>query len=300
MQRRHVRQYRWWGLATLSAFALFAPLRGNLVAAADPGPRLALAPAQPEEEGGVSGADEQTEALAKAVQNPVANLISVPFQNNFNFGIGPREVTQWVLNFQPVVPLTLSEEWNLITRTIVPVINQPSPADGVPSAFGLGDVNPSFFLSPANADKRFIWGAGPTLTFPTATDSVLGNQKWSAGPAVVALSIQGHWVFGALANNQWSFAGWGDDDVNAMLVQPFINYNLPDGLYLTTSPIITANWKADSDNRWTVPIGGGVGKIIHIGREPLNLQLQAYYNVDTPEEGPDWQLRFQFQLLFPK
>ena len=128
-----------------------------------------------------SGSEQgsKTEELAKETQNPVANLISVPFQNNFNFGIGPNDATQWVLNVQPVIPITLNKDWNLITRTIIPIINQPSPAAGIPSAFGLGDINPSLFLSPANSGK-LIWGVGPT--FPTATDSLLGNWKWSAGP----------------------------------------------------------------------------------------------------------------------
>jgi hypothetical protein len=261
---------------------------------------LTLAPADERsgEEGAGAGGQSE-EALAKAVQNPVANLISVPFQNNFNFGIGPREVTQWVLNVQPVIPISLSEDWNLITRTIMPIINQPSPAPGVPSAFGLGDINPTLFLSPAKSGK-LIWGVGPTLTFPTATDSLLGSGKYSAGPAAVALTIHGHWVIGALANQQWSYAGWGDNDVNAMLIQPFVNYNLPHGWYLTTAPIITANWEADGGDRWTVPVGGGVGKIQRFGKLPLNLQLSAFYNVEKPDFGADWQLRFQVQFLFPK
>ncbi len=262
---------------------------------------ITLAPAEPEAAGGGAGAGSQsTEALAKEAQNPVAKLISVPFQNNFNFGVGPNEVMQYVLNVQPVIPITLSEDWNLITRTVMPIISQSSPAPGVPSASGLGDINPTFFLSPAKSGK-LIWGAGPTFTLPTATDSLLGTGKWSAGPAVVALTMHGHWVIGALANNQWSFAGWGDKDVNQMLIQPFINYNLPHGWYLTMSPIITANWKADSDNRWTVPIGAGVGKIQRFGKLPVNIQLGAYYNVETPKDsGADWQLRFQVQFMFPK
>jgi hypothetical protein len=192
--------------------------------------------------------DSRTEELAKETQNPVANLISVPFQNNFNFGIGPNDATQWVLNVQPVIPITLNKDWNLITRTIVPIINQPSPAAGIRSAFGLGDINPSLFLSPANSAK-LIWGVGPTMTFPTATDSLLGNGKWSAGPGLVVLTTPGHWVIGALVNNQWSFAGWGKKSVNSLLVQPFINYNFSHGWYLTSSPIITANWLAASDDR---------------------------------------------------
>lgn len=259
---------------------------------------LTLAPA---ESGDTSGGDSEarTEALAKEAQNPVAKLISVPFQNNFNFGIGPNEVTQWVLNVQPVVPITLNEDWNLITRTIVPIINQPSPAPGISSAFGLGDINPTVFLSSAKSGK-LIWGIGPTMTLPTATDSMLGNGMWTAGPAAVALTMQGHWVIGALAHQQWSFAGWGDEDVSALLVQPFINYNLPHGWYLVTAPILTANWKESAKEAWIIPVGGGLGKIVHLGKLPLNCQLSAYWNARTPTDGPDWQLRAQIQLLFPK
>jgi len=295
----------------LVAASLLLAVAPNLIAldlAGDPSPsaenpiyhaQMTLAPAEPEEKGG-GGSEESQEELAKAAQNPVANLISVPFQNNFNFGIGPRNVTQWILNVQPVIPIKLNEDWNLITRTIMPIINQPSPAPGVRSAFGLGDINPTFFLSPAKSGK-LIWGLGPTFTLPTATDSLLGTGKWSAGPAAVVLTMQGHWVIGALANQQWSFAGWGDNNVSAMLIQPFVNYNLPHGWYLTSAPIITANWKADSDNRWTVPIGGGVGKIQRFGKLPVNFQLAAYDNVKTPDAlGADWQLRFQVQFLFPR
>ena len=252
------------------------------------------------ESGVEQNAGEHSEGeLARAAQNPVANLISVPFQNNFNFGVGPNDVTQWILNFQPVIPITLNEYWNLITRTILPIIDQPSPAPGVRSAFGLGDVNPTLFLSPAKSGK-FIWGVGPTFTFPTATDPLLGNGKYSAGPAAVGLMMHGHWVVGALANNQWSYAGWGGSSVNAMLIQPFVNYNFEHGWYLTTAPIITANWKAPGGDQWTVPVGGGVGKIVKLGPLPINVQLSAYANVVTPDNGADWQLRFQFQFLFPK
>jgi hypothetical protein len=283
-------------LLTGTAFSLPAQPLDSLAPPAYHQP-FTLAPASAETGG---GGQSGTEQLARLAQNPIAKLISVPFQNNFNFGVGENEVCQWVMNFQPVIPITLNEDWNLITRTILPVINQPSPAPGIPHAWGLGDLNPSLFFSPAKPGK-LIWGVGPAFSFPTATDSLLGNGKWCAGPAVVALMMEGQWVFGALANNVWSFAGWGSQEVNAMLVQPFINYNLPHGWYLTTAPIITANWEADSDNRWTVPIGGGVGKILHLGRLPVNTQLSAYYNVETPKDmGADWQLRFRFQFMFPK
>ena len=165
-----------------------------LTLAASDDPAGAGGGGQAKEGEGKGGLSE--EELAKIAQNPVANLVSVPFQNNFNFGIGPNHATQWDLNFQPVIPITLNEDWNLITRTILPIVNQPSPAPGIRSAFGLGDINPTLFLSPAGS-KKFIWGVGPTFTFPTATDPMLGNGMYSAGPALVGLTMQGHWVIGA-------------------------------------------------------------------------------------------------------
>jgi hypothetical protein len=238
--------------------------------------------------------------LAKKTQNPVADLISVPFQNNVNFGVGPDDDVQYILNIQPVIPFKLTEDWNLISRTIVPLIYQPELAPGVGEVFGLGDIQQSLFLSPAKPGK-LIWGVGPILQFPTATDDSLGQGKWGAGPTAVALTMHGPWVVGALVNNVWSFAGDSDrPDVNQMLIQPFVNYNLPHAWYVTTAPIITANWEADGDDRWTVPIGGGVGKIVRIGKLPINVQLAGYYNVMRPDDAAEWQLRIQIQLLFPR
>lgn len=252
-------------------------------------------------DGIIEPGENPVEEMAKAAQNPVADLISLPFQNNTNFGFGPDDDIQNVLNIQPVIPFHLSENWNLITRTIVPLINQPEVVQGTGDEFGLGDINFTAFFSPKNPTKGIIWGAGPIFAFPTATDEKLGSEKWSLGPSAVALTIQGPWLFGALINNVWSFAGDDDrDDVNAMLVQPFVNYNLPNGWYLVSSPIITANWEAASGNTWSVPLGGGVGKIFRIGNQPVNAQIQAFYNVEKPELVGDWTLRFQLQLLFPK
>ena len=246
-----------------------------------------------------AGAEDKAD-LAQAAQNPVANMISLPLQNNTNFGVGPGDDVQNVLNIQPVIPVKLSENWNLITRTIAPLIYQPELGPGSDSEFGLGDINATLFLSPAKAGK-IIWGAGPAFSFPTASDKVLGSEKWSAGPSVVALKIQGPWVVGCLASNLWSFAGDDDrQDVNQFLFQYFINYNLPEGWYVSSAPIITANWEADSDNTWTVPFGGGVGKIFRIGKQPLNAQVQGFYNAITPNNGADWTLRLQLQFLFPK
>jgi hypothetical protein len=247
--------------------------------------------------------EQKTLELQKETQNPVADLISVPFQSNFNIrqGHGANDdKTQYVLNVQPVIPFELNEDWNLITRTIVPIINQPSLGSGMESAWGLGDINPQFYFSPAKPGE-WIWGVGPTFTAPTATDETLGQQKWSAGPAAVLLTMQDPWVFGVIGNNQWSFAGWGEQSVNQMVIQPFVNYNLPKGWYYTFSPIITANWEADNGNIWTLPVGGGVGRLFKMGNMPVNMQLGAYYNVEKPDYvGADWQLRFQIQFLFPK
>jgi hypothetical protein len=243
--------------------------------------------------------EAETAKLARETQNPVANLISVPFQNNFNFHVGPERVTQYILNVQPVIPISLNEDWNLITRWIMPIINQPSSAHGERSASGLGDINPTLFLSPAKSGK-LIFGVGPTFTLPTATDRLLGSGKWDLGPSVVVLTMHGPWVVGALANNQWSVAGWGDHSINQMLVQPFVNYNLEHGWYFTSAPIITADWNAKGRDVWTTPVGAGAGRLFRLGKLPVNAQLAAYSNIHTPEFGPDWQLRFQVQLLFPK
>jgi hypothetical protein len=261
-----------------------------------------LLPAQNTADGDgiIEPGENPEEELAKAAQNPVANMISLPLQNNTNFNFGPREKTQNVLNIQPVWPFTLNQDWNLITRTIMPVISQPPLFPGDDRENGLGDIIFTAFLSPANPGK-IIWGAGPVLLLPTATDEKLGTKKWGAGPSAVALTIRGPWVFGALANHIWSFAGDGNrDDVNQTLIQPFVNYNLPEGWYLVSSPIITADWKADSDNTWTVPLGGGIGKVFRIGRLPVNTSAQAFYNVEKPDFGADWSLRVQLQFLFPK
>lgn len=241
------------------------------------------------------------EELAKLAQNPIANLISVPFQNNTNFNYGPEEETQNILNIQPVVPFTLSSDWNLITRTIMPLITQPATVPSDNSTFGLGDTQFSAFLSPSTS-KGWIWGVGAVAQAPTHTDRVLGNNNWGLGPTAVALHLEpgSPWVYGALVNNIWSTDTSNQPSYNNGLLQPFLNYNFKGGLYLTSAPIITANWEADSDDTWTVPVGGGVGKIFHFGRLPLNTQVSGYYNVEKPRFGADWELRIQAQLMFPK
>jgi hypothetical protein len=265
---------------------------------------------------------QQGEDLREAAQNPIADLISVPFQNNTNFDIRRTDNAQNVLNIQPVYPTHLNANWNLITRPILPVIDQPPFLSGPElraaeqvvgpeigeTEFGLGDLTPEFFFSPREPvmlapNLSMVWGIGPAFQFPTATDDELGTGKWSAGPGfVVFLSDRSlHITTGFLILNLWSFAGEEDrSNVNAMTLQPFLNYNLPEGWYLTTSPLITANWEANDDNRWTLPIGGGIGRIFKIGRQPINANLTAYYNILTPGDvGANWQLRAQWTFLFP-
>ena len=257
------------------------------------------------------GAEPSQGDLAKASQNPIGNMISLPFQNNTNFGIGPDDAVSNVLNVQPVYPVPLSPKWNLINRAIIPLIYRQELIPGTGSAAGLGDISYTGFISPSKPGK-VIWGVGPSFVFPTAQEERFASDKWSAGAGVVVLSMPGNWVIGALVQNVWSFAG--DDnagDVNQMLLQPIINYNLADGWYLTSVPVITANWEADQKNRWTVPIGGGFGKITRWGKQAVDLQTQAFYNVETPtplvgqginidNEGSTWTLRLQLKLLFPK
>ena len=247
-----------------------------------------------------NGDDYRDEALQQAAQNPVADMISIPLQNNFNFGVGPQDKMQYVGNIQPVVPFHATESWNVITRTIVPFVYQPELAPGVGDVFGLSDIQFSAFLAPAKPGG-IIWGVGPIVQFPSGADNSITSGKWAAGPSAVALKIDRHWVYGALTNYISSFAGQGDRGaVSQWLIQPFVNYNLPDGWYLVSAPIITANMMADSSQRWTVPLGGGAGRIIRVGQLPLNISLQGYYNVEHPDAGPDWSIRFSVQVLLPK
>ena len=247
-------------------------------------------------------AELSAEELAKLAQNPVRNLISLPFQNNANFNVGPESGTQNILNIQPVIPISVNKDWNIITRTIVPVISNPSLGPTIPSKDGVGDIVFTAFLSPANPG-HLIWGAGPVVQVPTNSSAELGNKNWGLGPSFVVLHLDhgDPWVYGVLVNNIWSLSSSKQGgSYNNGLIQPFVNYNFSEGFYLTSSPILTVDWKADSGQRWVVPLGGGVGKIFHLGKLPVNTQLAAYYNVVHPDNGADWQLRFQVQLMFPK
>jgi hypothetical protein len=244
--------------------------------------------------------EQKTSEIAKQAQNPIANVISVPLENDFYPNTGIDKEDSYVLEMKPVVPFKLSNDWNLITRTVIPVAQVPDLAPGVNGASGLGDVQTSLFFSPVIVGK-VIWGAGPVISLPTATEGILGTKKVSIGPTAVALSIQGHWLFGTLVQNLFSVAGpSARPDVNQMLMQPFVNYNMRHGWYLTSSPIITSNWEVNSNNRWTVPVGGGVGRIVHFGTIPVSTYAQFFRNVERPEGTSRWSARFEMTFLFPK
>lgn len=249
---------------------------------------------------GAGGAS--ADSLANAAQNPLATTISLPLQYNGNFGIGPDDETQSVINIQPVIPFDLGaiglDDWNLINRVIFPLVYQPDLGTGSGSTFGLGDTQYSAFFSP-DPTGSWVFGAGPIIQFPTATDPVLGSQQWGFGPTAVAVYSAHPIIAGGLVNNVWGLERGDAEGTSVMTVQPFFNYNFDGGWYATTSPVITANWNADADDVWTVPVGGGFGRIFRIGEQPINAQLSAYYNVVAPDQGPDWQLRFQFTFLFP-
>lgn len=240
-------------------------------------------------------ADDQE--LAKKSQNPVADMISLPMKNKFNFGLGQKDAFAYELEMQPVYPVHLGS-LNLINRFIVPIAYQEEPYEGMGYEFGLRNTTYQAFFSPAEPGA-IIWGLGPAIIIPTNTDSSLGSDKWSAGPAAVALTIRGPWVSGFLAQHFWSFAGDHDvASVNLSSLQYFINYNTPN-YYINTSPTMTYNWQADSDE-WTVPLGGGIGKIFRFGKMPVDLRLSAYWNVEAPDSAPDWFTEFQVKLIFPK
>jgi opacity protein-like surface antigen len=248
---------------------------------------------------GYSREPSEDEDLAKKSQNPIADLVSVPFQSNTNFNAGPFNRTQEVLNIQPVVPLHISADWNLIARTIVPVISQPNPILDR-NTNGIGDITEELFFSPVHSGA-LIWGAGPVFTIPSATDPILGTGRVLLGPTAVFLTTPGHWVMGVLLNNQWSVGGNPLlPSVNTFLAQPFINYNMAHGWYLTSSPLITANWLAAPGQQWVVPVGGGFGRIFKIGDQPVSANIAAYYNVVHPTASPNWQLRAELTFLFPE
>jgi hypothetical protein len=258
---------------------------------------ITAAPATNASSASESGEDEQAR-LARMLSNPVANLITVPFQYNVDFGIGPRNASRSTLNIQPVVPVSITPDWNLIVRTILPVIYANSPANGVSTNWGLGDTVQSFFLSPQKPTNGWIWGVGPAFLWPTATDTALGSEKWGAGPTAVLLQQNSGWTYGILANHIWSYAGSGDrSSVNSTFLQPFIAYQFPTHTTLTLNTESTFNW---TSHQWTIPINLMVSQMVKIGKLPVSLQLGGRYYAEGASGGPDWGLRFAVIFLFPR
>jgi hypothetical protein len=238
--------------------------------------------------------------LAKQTQNPVASLISVPFQGNWDFGLGSRDATGTLLNVQPVMPFSLNESTNLILRIIMPVASQPAP-DGNPDGErinGLGDVLMTPFFSPQKTGS-IIWGVGPVLSLPVATDPSLGSEKFGLGPSFVVLVQPGKFTIGTLFNQIWSVAGAKDrSDVNTMYWQPFLNYNLRNGLAVGVSSEISTNWKADQ--KVTAPLLFQVSKVALLGHRPVSFTWAAGPMVASPDGGAEWRFRFQLALLYPR
>ena len=245
--------------------------------------------------------DENAKAaeLAKKLSNPVASLISVPLQNNLDFGIGAANATRYTLNVQPVIPLSLTDDWNLIIRTIVPVISAGSPVEGGSSTTGLGDILQSYFFSPKEPTSGgFILGGGPVILYPTATDNALGAGKWCAGPTALILKQQSGWTYGALANHIWSFAGQSSrSDLSASFIQPFVSYTTGTFTTIGLNTESTYDW---NNTQWTVPLNVTVGQLMKFGSLPVQFTLGGKYYAEKPAGGPDWGLRFVVTLLFPK
>jgi|LGVF01.1.fsa_nt_gb hypothetical protein len=242
---------------------------------------------------------------SKKIFHPINAFITVPFKATFDRGASNGSGT--ILNIMPFIPATVGD-WNLFNRAIIPVANvdgaivgpnNPSPEQGG-AASGLGDINYALLLSPVKYDK-FIWGVGPAIALPSASDDQLGSGKWSTGMAAMVLKDFG-WGNVLLRGSQiWSFAGDTErKNVNKMVIEPIITYNIGDGWHLYTDPIISANWKAERDNRWIVPLGGGFGRTFKVGKQTLLSRLEAYYNIERPEGAPDYSISFTLQFVFPK
>ena len=244
-------------------------------------------------------AEGDSAELAKKLANPISDLVSVPFQFNWEQDVGPSELTRFILNVQPVMPFALNPDWNLITRVIMPLVGQPPLVAGGEATFGISDITTSTFLSPRKVSK-FTIGAGPVFVLPSTSEPTLGSGKWSLGPTVVVLKQDGPWTFGALWNQVWSFSGDPSRaDVNQMFLQPFLAYQATHTVTLTAQSEMTANWDA-ADEQWTVPINIIVSKLSSFGVFPASYQLGFGVFPAHPDIGPTWKIRGAIVILLPK
>ncbi|MDI7864438.1 transporter [Rhizobiaceae bacterium n13] len=262
------------------------------------GSRVTVAAAALIAGGTASASAQDADELSKQLSNPVASLISVPFQNNFEFGAGPDDDGfSYTLNIQPVIPIHINDDWNIISRTILPIgFRDYIPDEG--DIFGLGDTTQSFFLSPRQPGPGgLIWGVGPAFLVPTATDDVLGTGKFGIGPTAVALVQKDQWTIGALGNHIWSVAGEGSrPDVNQTFLQPFVSYALGKGRSITLNTESTYDWEG---SQWTVPINLMFAQVTKFGEQPVSLQIGGKYYADAPEGAPEWGIRANITFLFP-
>lgn len=252
----------------------------------------------------LASAEAQTSdrALAAQALNPLPSLISIPVMNNVNVGYGPHRGVQDGLNLQPIIPVAVSPDLNVITRVVAPLIFNPSLTRDIGAVSGLGDVQVTPFLSPAPTGP-WIWGVGPIIQLPTHSNATLGNDNLGLGPSVAVLRWErdSPWVLGALAYTAWSVGtSPAAPSYSIGYLQPLFNYVFEDGLYLVSSPIIKADWLAKPDRQILLPVGGGIGKIFHLGKMPVNVEVSAYYSVAKRDYDADWQFRLQFQFLLPK
>ena len=244
---------------------------------------------------------QDADALAKQLSNPIASLTSVPLQLNYDDGIGPQDDgDKFYLNVQPVIPVSISEDWNMISRTIVPIVSQHDVAPGSGSQFGLGDTVQSLFFSPRTlTTSGWTWGIGPVLMVPTGTDELLGGEKWGAGPTGIALKqTESGWTYGVLFNHIWSFAGEDDrPDISATFLQPFLAKSLGEGRTVNATFESTYDWLGE---QWTLPLNIGYSKVSRIGKQLVSYQGGVRYYMEAPDNGAEWGLRFTFTMLFPK